>query len=130
VRDVALPAGARWYDWWASDTTPPIDGGTTLAQYDATDRSRVPLFVRQGAILPMRSSVQVWPGAQPTSFTVHDEDGATTQIDAQATPDGASATVTLSRVLAATELHVRLPAGGTQVVAVAASAGAQTFQVP
>ena len=38
VRDVALPAGARWYDWWASDTT-PLDGGTTLAAYDATDRS-------------------------------------------------------------------------------------------
>ena len=54
----------------------------------------------------------------------------TTQIDAQAAADGASATVTLSRVLAATELRVRLPAGGTQVVAVAASAGPQTFQVP
>lgn len=130
VRDVALPAGARWYDWWASDTTPAIDGGTTLPQYDATDRSKVPLFVRQGAILPMQSSVRVWPGADATSFTVHDDDGATTRIDAQAAADGAGATVTLSRVVAATELQVRLPAGGTKVVPLAASTAPQTITVP
>jgi hypothetical protein len=60
---------------------------------------------------------------------VHDDDGATTQIDAQASSDGASATVTLSRVREATELRVRLP-GGTLVVALAASAGPQTIAVP
>jgi alpha-D-xyloside xylohydrolase len=128
-RDVALPAGARWYDWWASDTTPPVDGGTTVAGYDATDRSRVPLFVKEGAILPMRSSVRVWPAAEPSSFVVQDDDGGTTRIDAAATSDGASATVTFSRVREATELRVRLPSG-MHVVAVAASADPQTLSVP
>ena len=129
IRDVALPTGARWYDWWASDTTPPVDGGTTLAAYDSSDRSKLPLFVREGAILPLQSSVRVWPGVTATSFTVHDDDGATTRIDAQAGSGGATATVTLSRVLAATSLEVRLP-GGTYTVAVPASAAPQTFSVP
>jgi alpha-D-xyloside xylohydrolase len=129
VRDVPLPGGARWYDWWAADTAPPIDGGQTLAGYDATDRSRVPLFVQKGAILPMRSSVRVWPDATATHFIVHDDDGGTTRIDAQASVDDSSATITLSRVRVPTELRVRLP-GGLHTVALAASDGAQTIHVP
>ena len=50
-RAVALPSGARWLDWWdpAGD---PIDGGQTVVA-DAADRSRIPLFVREGAIVPL-----------------------------------------------------------------------------
>jgi hypothetical protein len=61
--------------------------------------------------VPMRSSVRVWPGAQASHFVVHDEDGATTTIDAQAMNGGAGEQVTLSRVVAATELRVWLPSG-------------------
>ena len=100
-----------------------------LAAYDATDRSRVPLFVREGAILPMASSVRVWPGVQPTSFVVHDEDGQTTRIDAQASADGSSATVRFSRVVAASELRVRLP-GGLHTLSIAASASPASFTLP
>ena len=101
----------------------------TLTQYDATDRSRLPLFVKEGAIVPMRSSVRVWPAAAASAFVVHDDDGATTRIEAQATGGGAGATITFSRVREATELRVRLP-GATKIVAVAASAAAQTVTVP
>ena len=50
-RDVALPAGARWFDWWDQET--PLEGGQTLTSYDATEQLRLPMFVREGAIVPM-----------------------------------------------------------------------------
>lgn len=51
-RDVALPSGTRWYDWFdeASDAK---DGGTTLAGYDTAALDRMPLFVREGSIVPV-----------------------------------------------------------------------------
>lgn len=99
VRDLALPDG-RWHDWWNERA---YDGGTTIAGYDSSDHARLPLFVREGAILPMRSSVDVWPGADGR-FVVHDEDGATTTITL------AGATLGFSRVVADTTL--RIHAGG------------------
>jgi alpha-glucosidase (family GH31 glycosyl hydrolase) len=103
IRDVALPAGARWHDWWNEMA---YDGGTTLSAYDSSDHSRIPLFAREGAILPMRSSVDVWPGADG-HFLVHDEDGATTDITLSA------GTLTFSRVVADTTLRVHVPSGAT-----------------
>jgi alpha-D-xyloside xylohydrolase len=50
-RDVALPAGARWFDWW-DPSAPAIDGGTTARDVDATDLQRVPVYLREGAIVP------------------------------------------------------------------------------
>ena len=50
---VPLPAGARWYDWF--DPTVVHDGGQTLTSYDSTARDRLPLFVREGAIIEIRA---------------------------------------------------------------------------
>lgn len=98
VRDVRLPSGARYYDWWApSDDA--IEGGTTLARYDARDRLRIPLFVREGAIVPMevdndvtglgsaasrdRLTVLVWPSATASRFVLHEADDTTVAIEAE-----------------------------------------------
>jgi alpha-glucosidase (family GH31 glycosyl hydrolase) len=96
ARDVALPAGADWYDWWdpASAAHP---GGTTLAGWDASDRKRVPLFVRAGAIIPLDvkspltglgtsasagyATLLLYPAPTPSRFVVHDDDGQLTTID-------------------------------------------------
>ena len=52
-RNVALPAGSRWYDYW--DDAHPLAGGTTV-QYDDDDLAHMPLYVRAGAIIPMQVS--------------------------------------------------------------------------
>jgi alpha-glucosidase (family GH31 glycosyl hydrolase) len=129
-RDVALPAGARWYDWWAPAAA-PLPGGQTLPAYDATDLSRLPLFVRAGAIVPMevgddvtglgttasagKLTVLAYPDAAASTFTLHDEDDAVTTLGAHAT--GAAAfSVTLSRALRDTLVRVRAEAAPTKVL--------------
>jgi alpha-D-xyloside xylohydrolase len=52
-RSVALPAGSRWYDYW--DDGRPIAGGVTI-EYDDDDLSKMPLYIRAGAIIPMQVS--------------------------------------------------------------------------
>ena len=98
-RDVTLPEGARYYDWWAPGAD-ALEGGTTLSDYDASERLRIPLFVREGAIVPMdvendvnelgsaasaeRLTVLAWPGASETSFRLREgDDDAITTITAQ-----------------------------------------------
>ncbi|HEY1958550.1 MAG TPA: TIM-barrel domain-containing protein [Polyangiaceae bacterium] len=126
VRDVVLPAGAKYYDWW-TPAAAPLDGGTTLAQYDATDRSRIPLFVREGAIVPLAVStdvvpvgdassagaltVLVYPSATPSSFTFYDDDDTTTTLT-QSIAAGAI-TVGLSRTVKPALVRVRLDAAST-----------------
>lgn len=120
VRDVPLPAGSRFYDWWAP-AADALPGGQTLSGYDSTDLSRVPLFVKSGAILPLdvtddvnglgttasagKLTVLVYPDAAATSFKLHDEDDAVTTIDAST--KGAGFSVTLSRALRDTLVRVR-----------------------
>src|SRR5690606_34405295 len=111
VRDVALPAGARWYDWWRPEGD-AIEGGTTLTGYDVgTPRLRIPVFVREGAIVPLNVeshvnglgseasagflTVLVWPGSEASSFRLREEpDDAITTIGAQR--DASEATVTFA----------------------------------
>lgn len=104
-RDVALPGGASWYDWW-NPQAGPVDGGRVLASYDASDQKRIPLFVRSGAILPMRVTtdktgigdagydgnltVLVYPAGAATSFPLRDEDGRTCEIAASGGETAAS----------------------------------------
>jgi alpha-glucosidase (family GH31 glycosyl hydrolase) len=103
VRDVALPNSGRWIDWW---TGVVHDGGTTLTAYDSSDRSRIPLFVQEGALIPLnvgddstglgaassagRLTVLVYPFLRRTTFTVHDEDGQTTELGAVRTATSTS----------------------------------------
>jgi alpha-glucosidase (family GH31 glycosyl hydrolase) len=111
-RDVALPAGDAWYDWWKPQAD-AVPGGQTLPAYDATDRTIVPLFVRQGAIVPMASEIRVWPAARATQFALHDADDAMTTLDASLA--GTVATIGLSRALSATILRVRTDVPATKV---------------
>lgn len=129
ARDVPLPSGARWYDWW-DPSADPIDGGTTLSAYGVTERRRIPLFVREGAIVPVdvesevtglgtaasagHLTVLAWPGAEATSFALHETDDATTTIDA-VRDGGGAAQITLSRARRSVILRVRADAAPSEV---------------
>ncbi len=124
VRDVALPAGARWLDWWDLAGAWK-DGGTTLTAYDASDWKKIPLFVREGAIVPMivdddvtgfgsaatagATTVLVFPGTTATSIVVHEENGSLTTIRAER-PAGVRARVELSSRPRPVYLRVRVDA--------------------
>ena len=129
-RDVDLPAGAQWYDWW-DPAAAPLAGGTTLTAYDATDQSRtLPLFVREGAIVPLAVSsdvtglgtaaskgslgLLVYPGAQPSSFRLREDDDTLTTITTRR-PTPTSAEITLSRAPRPVILRVRAEAAPTKV---------------
>ncbi len=129
VRDVALPSGARWYDFWQDDAA--VDGGTTITAYDASAPGRIPIFVREGAIVPLdvendvngfgteasagALTVLVWPADETHTFALHETDGEVTTIGASR---GASAiTVTLSRATRPTLLRVRADAAPAHVLA-------------
>ncbi len=128
-RDVAFPAGSRWLDWWDL-AAPPHEGGTTAAGVDVSDRTRVPLFVREGAIVPMavsndvtgmgdaasagRLTLLVVAPAQGTfTFALRDEDDAVTPITVEAIA-GAS-TVRLGRAPRPVTLRVRVEAAPSSV---------------
>lgn len=49
-RNVVLPAGSKWVDFY--DASKVYEGGTVLKNYPAP-LSRIPLFVKGGAIIPM-----------------------------------------------------------------------------
>ncbi len=116
IRDVQLPAGARYYDWWRPED-PALVGGQTLTAYDSSDPARIPVFVREGAIIPMqiRSSLTgigdasfagsdtwlLYPGASQTEFTSYDEDDLTTQVKLKA------GVLELSRARVSSVLRIR-----------------------
>lgn len=123
VRDVALPAGARYYDWWVPGGD-AIAGGTTLTAYDASAREKLPLFVREGAIVPLQVeddvlglgtaasagalTIAAWPGSTASSFVLHEADGSVTSIGAHVT--GGDTVVGIDRALATTIFRVRVAA--------------------
>jgi alpha-D-xyloside xylohydrolase len=103
-RDVMLPSGTRYYDWWRPGAE-PIEGGTTLAGVDVGDRLRIPLYAREGAIIPAdvgndvtgigspasagRLTVLAWPGTTETTFRLREgADDAITTITARREADG------------------------------------------
>jgi len=119
IRDIALPEGHRFYDWWVPEAD-AIKGGTVLEDY-SVPFDKIPFFVREGAIVPFhldsdavfahgshakdKLTVLVWPSEEKSSFTLHDEDDATTAIEAQA--QGGTTTVTIERTLRPTVFRVR-----------------------
>ncbi len=82
-REVYLPAGADWYNYWTHER---FRGGKTITVNAPIDT--LPLFVRAGSIVPTGSpvqsthdrqtitKVQVFPGAS-TDFTLFADDGTT-----------------------------------------------------
>lgn len=101
-RDIYLPAGSQWYAY--KDNVAPLDapfnGGGLLQNYAAPLQppasavpSMVPLFVRAGAILPMREleqyvgelpqnpiTINIYPGAD-SSFNLYLDDGLSMDAD-------------------------------------------------
>jgi alpha-D-xyloside xylohydrolase len=82
-RQVYLPAGSDWYDFWSNEKHP---GGQTIQVSAPIDR--IPLFVRAGSIVPLGIDIQSTASAQPlkeirvypgrdASFTLFDDDGLT-----------------------------------------------------
>ena len=84
-RAAYLPAGAHWY-FWQDDMR--LAGGQTVTV--PASLGTLPLFVREGGILPMGPAmdyanefvpdhldVHVWPGAS-NDFTMYEDDGLTT----------------------------------------------------
>ncbi|MGN6376408.1 MAG: glycoside hydrolase family 31 protein, partial [Sphingomonas sp.] len=80
-RQVYLPAGSDWYDYW---TDKRYTGGQTIAANAPIDQ--IPLFVRAGSIVPLGvqvpstdtaqklEAIKVYPG-RDGSFTLYDDDG-------------------------------------------------------
>jgi len=97
VRDVALPAGSEWLDFWQLGGDYQA-GGQTLKAVAVPQRDRIPLYVRRGAIVPLEVASDVtgigtkahaghltwlvFPSAKATEFTLHDHDGQTTTLSA------------------------------------------------
>jgi alpha-glucosidase/alpha-D-xyloside xylohydrolase len=82
-RDVYLPAGADWYNYWTKER---YHGGQSITVNAPIDT--LPLFVRAGSILPLGppaanaelkqviAKIQVWPGAD-ADFALYQDDGET-----------------------------------------------------
>ncbi len=118
-RMVQLPAG-NWYDYW---TNAKYAGSQNLT-WTNNDTTKIPLFVREGSIIPMLINVPqtlcdanyvnnpgittrdsglqflIYPGPSSTSFTVYD--GTT----AQSSPSGNSGSVTINSVARAIKLKL------------------------
>jgi alpha-glucosidase len=94
VRDVYLPAGSQWYAFTDNVTPlgPPVTGGTTITNWYAPLNNSsplylVPIYIRAGAVLPMRELEQyvgqlaqnpitfnIYPGPD-SSFVLYQDDG-------------------------------------------------------
>jgi alpha-D-xyloside xylohydrolase len=82
-RNVYLPAGSDWYNYWTNER---LKGGQTVEVSAPIDT--IPLFVRAGSIIPLGSEilsteekqtiakVLVYPGADG-DFTLYNDDGKT-----------------------------------------------------
>lgn len=118
-RKVVLPPGEAWVDWWTGAPT----AGETNVDF-ANDRAKIPLFVREGAIVPMTvdtdllagaglpksDGLTVWivPSSKASSFKLHEDDVVTT-----ITQSGSA--ISLSAVQKRTMLRVRLAAAPSAV---------------
>ena len=96
LRNIYLPAGSQWYAF-QDNTEPllaPVQGGQLITNYYA-DLSLVPIYVRAGAILPMRELEQyigqlpvnpltfnVYPGPD-SAYQLYLDDGITTDAATQ-----------------------------------------------
>jgi hypothetical protein len=128
ARDVALPAGARWAPL-LDPGAEAVDGGVTLRAVDARDPQRFPVYLKEGAIVPLRSDravtgiagpfaadadvLLVYPHASATTrFVLHHDDGGA-PIDIAAGP---GATVTVGRAPRRTLVKLRTGGAAARVL--------------
>ena len=86
-REVYLPAGSDWYNYWTNEK---VAGGKTITVAAPIDV--IPLFVRAGSIIPMGvdvpntskaqplKEIRVYPG-QDADFTLYDDDGVSNDYE-------------------------------------------------
>jgi len=86
-RDVYLPAGSDWYNYWTNEK---IAGGKTITVAAPIDI--IPLFVRAGSIVPLGvdisntstaqslKEIRVYPG-KDAEFTLYDDDGVSNDYE-------------------------------------------------
>jgi len=114
AKHVYLPAGA-WTEWSSGKVY--LGGRSITLAVDSTDWSDIPLFIRQGAIIPTQAvedyvgqrpittvRVQVFPDSTRTDFDYYDDDGKSyayehgdyflQRLSAQATAGAVDLTVT------------------------------------
>ncbi|MFO0658839.1 MAG: glycoside hydrolase family 31 protein [Polyangiaceae bacterium] len=131
-RDVELPAGSKWYDWWADDAD-ALEGGQTITSHVGVDRAKIPLFLREGAIVPLdvasdvtgiagawakndRTLLVVPSSTESRTFITHDEDDQTSQISTSMNAN--QITIQLSRTTKTTALRVRVDTGNSAQITV------------
>lgn len=125
-RQVYLPAG-RWFELHSGRI---FDGPTTIDS--SISIAALPLYVRAGAIIPTTDSIEVYPGAAPSSFTLYEDDGsqltdgARTTITVTPRSDGADVAFDHESAANARTLLVRVHRVDGAVTGVD---GAQSFQV-
>ncbi len=126
-RDVEIPLDARYLDFY-SPGADPVDPGTVLTDVTPADPSRIPIYLREGAIVPLEVvddtnglgtaasagalTVLVFPAAAETSFALVDADDAPTTIAASA---GVGARVSMTRALTPVLFRVRAELAPTGV---------------
>ncbi len=90
--EIYLPEGYTWVDYW---TKTAYAGGQTIV-YDTSDAEKLPLFVKSGSIIPMRSDAEwidpsvpdnplildVYPSGEAAAFELYEDDGASTLYQA------------------------------------------------
>jgi len=92
TRSVYLPAGSNWYAFMdgAAPLAPAVPGGSTISNYRA-GLDLVPIYVREGAILPMRRleqyvgelaqnplDINLYPG-RDADYLLYQDDGISTE---------------------------------------------------
>jgi alpha-glucosidase (family GH31 glycosyl hydrolase) len=84
--EIFLPPGNDWIDYWDKKKY----GGGQLLTYNTTDAEKLPLFIRSGAIIPMRKeqnwievgeiwdplTLDLYPDTN-SSFILYEDDGRT-----------------------------------------------------
>jgi alpha-glucosidase (family GH31 glycosyl hydrolase) len=137
VRDVPLPGGARWYDWWAPEAA-PLEGGEVLMDVETATIGRVPLYVRSGAIIPMdvendvvgvgraeaagHRTLLVFPDEVPSSFTIHEVAGPV-RVEAERSAVGARVTWDTSALPVLLRVRAEGPVTGVQKDGAALTSG-------
>lgn len=69
TRRVYLPEGCMWYDFWTNEK---FSGGSWITA--KADIGRIPLFVREGSIIPMEGTLRIYSGANG-DFMLYEDDG-------------------------------------------------------